>query len=72
MLHYAQKLVSDCGHLLFAAEQVVYSGFLQLSENSAMKALRVNQNSKVVAGQIKSELKLTIKLRKANRSCRFS
>lgn len=36
--------------LLFAAEQVEFCGFLQLSfsEIAAMRALRVNQNSKVV------------------------
>ncbi len=28
MLHYVHQLLSDC--LLFAAKQVVYSGFLQL------------------------------------------
>ncbi len=54
MLHYVHQLLS---------EQIVYSGFLQLfSENDSTGALRVNQNSKVVAGQINNELKLTIKL----------
>ena len=32
----------------------------------------MNQNSKVAAGQINNELKLTIKLRKAERSYRVS
>ncbi len=30
MLHYVHQLLSDCVCLLFAAEQVVYSDFLQL------------------------------------------
>ncbi len=30
------------------------------SENDAMRALRVNQNSKVVVGQMNNELKLII------------
>ncbi len=30
MLHYVHQLLSDCVCLLFAAEQVVYGGFLQL------------------------------------------
>ena len=51
----------------------MYCDFLQLflrkqlpaaAQNNAMRALRVNQNSKVAAGQINNELKLTIKLRK--------
>ncbi len=36
-----------------------------------MRAVRVNQNGKVVGGQLNSELKLTIKLHKAKGSCRF-
>ena len=57
--------------MLVGAEQVVYSGVL-FSEIDAMRALRVNQNSKVAAGQLNNELKLTIKLCKAERSCRLS
>ncbi len=30
MLHYVHQLLSNCVCQLFAAEQVVYSGFLQL------------------------------------------
>ena len=33
-----------------------------------MRELRVNQNSKVAAGQLNSELKLTVKLHKAEGS----
>ncbi len=36
-----------------------------------MITVRVNQNNKVVSGQLNSELKFTLKLRKAERSCRF-
>ncbi len=43
------KVRVSCVRLLFAAEQVACSGFLQLF------SLRVNQNSKVVAGQISNE-----------------
>ena len=35
-----------------------------------MRALRVNQNSKVAARQLNNELNLAIKLRKAEGSCR--
>ena len=67
--------------LLFGAEQVVYSGFLEFflwkqlpaaAQNDAMRALRVNQNSKVAAGQLNNELKLIIKLRKAEQNCRVA
>ncbi len=30
MLHYVHQLVSNCVCLLFAAEQIVYTGFLEL------------------------------------------
>ncbi len=75
MLHYVHQLVSNCVCLLFAAEQVVYRGFIELytckqlpavAKNDAVRAVRVNQNSKVAVGQLNNELKLTIKLRKAN------
>lgn len=55
MLHYVCQLVSNCVCLRFGAEQVVYSGFLELlTENSClihlelMKVLRQTQNSEVV------------------------
>ncbi len=52
--------------LLSYAEQVVYSGFLALfywkqlpaAENNAVRAVRVNQSSKVATGQLNNELKL--------------
>ncbi len=71
MIHCVLQLVSNCVCLLFDADQVVYSGFLELflwkqlpcvAENDAIRAARVNQHSKVDVGQLKSELKLTIKL----------
>ncbi len=58
MPHYVHQLVSKCVCLVFAAEQVVYSGFLEIfhwkqlpaaAKNNAMRAVRVNQNSKVAA-----------------------
>ncbi len=42
-----------------------------VTKNDAMKAVRVNQNSKVAGGQLNNELKLTIKLSKAEGSFRF-
>ncbi len=52
MLYYVHQLVSYCVCLLFAAKQVVYSEFLELflccSRNNAMRAVWVNQNSKVI------------------------
>ncbi len=60
MLRYAHQLVANCVCLLFGAgQQVVYKGFLErfhrkelpsVAENNTMRAVRVNQNSKV-AGQ---------------------
>ncbi len=45
MLHYVHQLVSNCVCLLFAAEQVVYSWFLELflPPKATMRAVRVNQ-----------------------------
>ncbi len=71
MFHYAHQPVSDWVCLLFGAEQVAYGGFLLLflwtqlpaaAEDDAVRAARVNRNSKVAAGQLNYELKLTIKL----------
>lgn len=57
MLHYVDQLVAICVSLLHAAEQVVYSGCLELfhctelpavAESDAMRAVRGNHNRKVV------------------------
>ncbi len=80
MLHYVHQLVVNCVCLPFGPEQVVYSWFLKLflwkqlpaaAKNQAIRAVRVNQNSKVVGWQLNIELKLTIKLHKAVGSCWF-
>ncbi len=59
MLHYVLQLVTNC--LLFGAEQVVCSGFLRdvfveaaAVEKDAMRAVRVNQNIKVVGLKTKT------------------
>lgn len=60
--------------------QVVFGEFLELfhqqqlpaaKEEGAMRAVRVDQNSKVVGLAAKNKLKLTIKLCKDQRSCGF-
>ena len=57
-LHYVHQRVSDCVCLLFAAQQVVDRGCLQMfpwkhlateAKKNAMRAVRLNQNSNVVA-----------------------
>lgn len=67
---------------LFAVEQVVVAQWLFTAfsvktaaccvENDIMRALSVNQNSKVTAGQLNDELKLTINLCYAEGSCRIA
>ena len=42
------------------------------AESDTIGALRVNQNSKVVAGLLNNELKLAIKLCTAEGSCRVA
>lgn len=61
MLHYVHQLVLNCVCLLFAAEQLECSGFLELF---LWKALSVNQNSNVAAWQLNNELLLIIKQHK--------
>ncbi len=57
MLHCVHQQLSNCVCLPVGAEQLVFSRFLELfhkklllaaAENDAIKAVRVNQNSKVV------------------------
>ncbi len=61
MLHCVHQLVSNWVCLLFAAEQVVYCGFLELflAKNSWLlrqtySTVRLNQNSKVLSRQNKT------------------
>ena len=77
MLHYVHRLVSSCDCLPFQAEQVLHGRFLELllelllpavAKSDTRKALRANQSSKVGA----NELKLAIKLCKAEGSCRVT
>ncbi len=67
MLHYVHRLVANCVCLLFGAEQVAYTGISELfhrkqlpaaAKNDTMRVVRMNQNSKVAAEQLKKELKL--------------
>ncbi len=62
MLHFVHQLVANCVCLLFGAEQVVYSGFLefyhwkQLPAASGKNAIRVmwlNKNSRLENNELK-------------------
>ncbi len=59
MFQYVHQLVAYCVRLLFCAEQVVYSGSVELfqkllwPENDDITAARVNQNSKVADRTVK-------------------
>ncbi len=59
MLHCVHQQVTNCVCLLFGAELLMYTGFLELfrwkqlpaaAENDALGVVRVNQNSEI-AGQ---------------------
>ena len=69
MLHCVHQLVSDCVHLLFAAEQDVYSRFSE--PFYFLFCFEWSRTLKSWAWKLKSELKLNIKLYKAEWSCRF-
>lgn len=67
MLHCVHLLVTNSVILLFCAEQVVCCEFIELLQlpalavNNAIRAVRVNQQSKVAARQLNNKLKLTTK-----------
>ena len=48
MLHHVLQLVSDWVCLLFAAEQVVKSSFLQLMDTTLMKMVKITLNSEAL------------------------
>ncbi len=56
MLRDVHQLVSNCLCLLFAAEQVVYSGLLLLLETMLMRAVRPQQLSCGLENQNKGQV----------------
>ncbi len=57
MLHYVHQQVANCVCMLFGAEQVENSLSLLFTENILMRAMTVNQNSKVWGPNPNYELK---------------
>ena len=81
MLHYVHQLVSNSVCLLFDAGQVVYTGFVELFLSTQLPGVvEINTEDqwewtttgKFWAGQLKNELKLTLKLSKGKESWEIS